>query len=277
MSGVSQRCQRSTMIPTFGSPASSRSSSASGIDVISVSESRSEAWIGSSPSRTPASSADGGDPSQAVDHEAPGLLVAALAGRPGQAEDAVRLEGSEAAHRRAERLDPRLDVLRAFDHRVREDRGHERHAVRDAQPACAHRLEVCLVVGDRASSPRCRSRRSRRPRRPGDRRGSSPKTVEISLSESITARPGASRAPAGPPAKRRAREVLRDDVAGARAEARDRVGARPDVPEALDRRRVPGRGGSGAEEKVLVERARPAHRCRRRPSSGSRPRCRPAT
>ena len=58
MSGVSSRCHRSTMIPTFGSPASSRSSSASGIEVINVSESRSEAWIGSSPSRTPASSAE---------------------------------------------------------------------------------------------------------------------------------------------------------------------------------------------------------------------------
>ena len=56
-SGVSQMWQRSTMIPTPGSPASSRSSSASGIVVISVSVSRSEAWIGSSPRRTPASSA----------------------------------------------------------------------------------------------------------------------------------------------------------------------------------------------------------------------------
>ena len=67
----------------------------------------------------------------------------------------------------------------------------------------------------------------------------------------------ASTRPAQPTTQRRPREVLRDDVAGASAEARAGMGARPDVPEAIDRRCVTRRGGGGTEEEVLVERTRP--------------------
>ena len=71
------------MIPTCGRPASSSSSSVSGIVVTSVSASRCEAWIGSSPSRTPALVGRRGEPAQPVDDEAARLGLVTVR-RPGR-------------------------------------------------------------------------------------------------------------------------------------------------------------------------------------------------
>ncbi len=90
----------------------------------------------------------GGDPAQAVDHELPRLVLVPVAGRPGQAEHAVGLERREPVHRRAERADALLDVLRALDHRVRQDRRHGRDAVGHLQAARAQRRQVVLVVAE---------------------------------------------------------------------------------------------------------------------------------
>jgi hypothetical protein len=93
------------MIPTFGSPASSSSSSVSGIVVTSVSASRSEAWIGSSPSRTPASSAAAAIRRRPSIDELARLLVA-LAGRP------VRQRTQSGSKRAKRRTDAQSDSIR---------------------------------------------------------------------------------------------------------------------------------------------------------------------
>src|SRR5205085_5031656 len=60
--------------------------------------------------------------------------------------------------------------------------------------------------------------------------------------------------------ERRLEELARDDRPRAGAEARAGPGARADLPEALDRRRVPGAAPERSPEEVLVERERAAVR-----------------
>jgi len=134
------------MIPTSGSLASSSSSSVSGIVVTVDSPSRSEAWIGSRPSRTPAESAGGRETAQTVDDELPRLVRVAAAGRPGEAEDTVGLVTGEAVHRLAQRADADVDVLRPRDDGVREDRGDGGDTVRRVEAAPAQGSEVGVVV-----------------------------------------------------------------------------------------------------------------------------------
>src|SRR5918996_456047 len=57
-----------------------------------------------------------------------------------------------------------------------------------------------------------------------------------------------------PPRQRLAEELLRHERAGARAEARPRMGARADVVEPVDRGRVPRQLGARTPNEVLVER-----------------------
>ncbi len=87
-------------------------------------------------------------------------------------------------------------------------------------------------------------------------------TVEISESESfiVLATDCCKRCPTtgtlrGASRKSGLRELLVDEVAGACAEARARVGRRADVPEVVDRRPMSGRLRERPEEEVLVERA----------------------
>jgi hypothetical protein len=61
-----------------------------------------------------------------------------------------------------------------------------------------------------------------------------------------------------PPRQCRLRQLLVDEVAGARAETGAGVCRRADVPEAVDRRLVAGRLREWPEEEVLVEPARAA-------------------
>jgi hypothetical protein len=88
----------------------------------------------------------GGDAAQPADDEGTRLVLVPRPGRAGEAEDAVRLKGGEAVHRRADRLDPLLDVVRAFDDAVRQDRRDGRHAVRRLQPGGPERLEIAVGV-----------------------------------------------------------------------------------------------------------------------------------
>src|SRR6188472_1395351 len=57
--------------------------------------------------------------------------------------------------------------------------------------------------------------------------------------------------------QRRLRQLLRDEVARARAQARPGMGARADVPQVFDGRSVPRRRSERPPEEILVERAAP--------------------
>ena len=254
------------MIPTSGRPASSSRSSVSGIVVISVSWSRWEAWIGSSPSRTPASSAAAASRRRPSTTRLRAACLVAAAGRAGEAEHAVGLVEGEPVQRRSHRRDPLLDVVRAVDHRVGQDRRHLRDAVRDAEAGRAQRLEGGFVVAElHLPDPdpveaRCfvradvllERRSDGRDLAEGERHGS-PGTFASTRRTSGGLR-----------------QLLRDQVAGAGAEAGAGVGARADVPELLDRRLVARRRGRRAEEQVLVERARPRVDVAADPGSDSR-------
>jgi hypothetical protein len=89
-----------------------------------------------------------GEPAQAVDDHAARLRLVAAAGGAGEAEDAARVEAGEAMQRGAHRVDALLDVLRAVDDGVRQDRGHERDAVGRAQAAPAQHFEIAVVVAE---------------------------------------------------------------------------------------------------------------------------------
>src|ERR671919_1749710 len=67
--------------------------------------------------------------------------------------------------------------------------------------------------------------------------------------------PQASGAVVRPPGKRLPEELLRDDRPGAGAESRPRMGARADVVQARDRRRMAGQLRPRTPHEVLVERA----------------------
>ena len=136
------------MIPTSGSPASSRSSSASGIDVTSVSA----VALGGVDRLEPEPDARlvgrRGDPLQAVDRRGAGPphRSRSPAARSGRGRSPARRGRSGAA-------DAQSDVDRVFSTSSGPSitvfgriEGTERHAVRDAQAAGAYGLEVGLVV-----------------------------------------------------------------------------------------------------------------------------------
>ena len=240
------------MTPTFGRPASSSNSSASGIVVIRVSWSRCEAWIGSSPSRTPASSA------AAATRRRPSITSRRASASSRPPAGPVR-QSTQSGSKRARRcIDAHIDSIRsstssgpsttAFG-RIEGTVGTQfvtrrpldRSAARSVSSSPSFISQIPIPSKPAAAYARTSS-------------SNDAPTVEISLSERITAGRAASRARR---TSGRLRQLLRNEIAGAGAEAGAGVRAGADVPEPLDRRRVSRRRGRGAEEQVLVERARP--------------------
>ena len=88
------------------------------------------------------------DSSQALDDDSACVGLAQVPCRAGQEQHGFRLVAGEANHAGAERLDPLLDVERAVDHGVRQDRRDERDAVCRPKTALAERRQVGLVVSE---------------------------------------------------------------------------------------------------------------------------------
>ena len=143
----------------------------------------------------------------------------------------------------------------------REDRGHGRDAVGDGQAARRSSATFGLVVVRELRTPRCRSRRSRRPRTPRRPPRRRRPTVEISDSESFTARRRRRAASRAKQARRSGglRQLLARRGSRSRRRGRGRG--------ACSRRCArgcstgvswPGACAQRAPEEVLVERARAA-------------------
>ena len=276
------------MIPTCGSSASSSSSSASGIVVTIVSASRCEAWIGSRPSLTPASSAASAIALQPFDDRAPGRR-ACVVSTPSRSAGPVR-QSTQSGSKRARRcMLAHIDAIALLDvsgpsmtalGRIDGTSGTQFVA---RKPLARKRLEVGRRRR-RASSPRCRCRRSRRRRRRGGRRGSSRRRWR-----SPRARGDCVAATQAPYAWARGRWSLASSASAAAASS---AASRRGSPS---RRRGPGRDecwrrcgrGSRPASRGPASRASAARggsgrartsrrRCRRRPSSGWRPPCPPA-
>src|SRR5439155_414175 len=87
------------------------------------------------------------DPAEAVDDDAPRLALGPPERGPRQADDAARRERRQPADRRADRLDPLARVDGPVDQRQRQDRRHERHAVRDLEAALPDELQAAVILG----------------------------------------------------------------------------------------------------------------------------------
>ena len=125
---TSDRCQVSKRIPTSASPISS-----SACSIVETGERhvRLRRVDRLQRDRDAVPGARLGDPADALDHH-----LAVVAGTC-QEEHAARLQFREPRHRPADRLDPRLRLLRAGDQRRRQDRARGRKARRDREPALA--------------------------------------------------------------------------------------------------------------------------------------------
>ena len=259
------------MIPTSGRPASSSSSSVSGIVVMRVRSSRCEAWIGSSPSRTPACRRPRRD-GAARRWTSARASASARSPRPrsGRGRSPARTGRSGAATRTSTRS--LLDVVRPFDHRVRQDRRHGRHAVRHAEagwrgaPRSASSSPSFISQIPIPSKPAAAYARSR-PRRPLPRSRSRSARASRQAGH-LREHAARERRPSSVASRRDSRSPRRGPAPGACSRRCARA-ARP-AWRGRARRGWGGRGGSGRAR-------RSRRRCRRRPSSGSPPPCRRAT
>jgi hypothetical protein len=122
-SGEFQRCQTSNVMPTFGTSASSRRSTASPIVLAIVHSPPPSRW-----------------------YSRPRRARVAPDRRAREKDDARRLEARKPRNARAERVDPSLRFLRTAEQGQREDRRHGGDRVRRAKAAGAQALGRRAVV-----------------------------------------------------------------------------------------------------------------------------------